>query len=76
MNLRDRALREHADEAILNQRYVVFSLTTEPDLSYVRQALGTFRHYTDAYIILRSCQESDPNGNYWIQDDGEMPYGC
>jgi hypothetical protein len=55
-------------------RYQVYSLTDTRD-GFKRTLLGAFRFYTDAYIILRSCQDADPDGNYWINDDGQMPEG-
>lgn len=59
-------------EKIRNQRYVLYYLNTQQ----ARVIIGTFRYYDDAYLIMRSCQDSDPEGNYWIQDDGDMPFGC
>jgi hypothetical protein len=56
-------------------RYQVFQLTDTRD-GFKRSLLGGFRFYTDAYILLRSCQDSDPDGNYWIHDDGGMPEDC
>jgi hypothetical protein len=53
-------------------RYQLFSL----DSNLKRTLLGAFRFYTDAYIALRSCEDSDPIGNYWINDSGDMPYPC
>jgi hypothetical protein len=56
-------------QTINSTRYTVFQLESNRDGGFVRTTLGTFRFYTDAYILLKTCQEADLEGNYWIHDD-------
>jgi len=55
-----------------NNRYQVFFMYHGNQ----REFLASFRYYTHAYIFRKDLEASDPDGNFWIEDHGEMPPGC
>jgi len=54
-----------------NTRYQVFAMYNGK-----RSVIATFRYYSHAYIFRKDIQASDPDGDFWIEDTGDLAPGC